>query len=147
MEAFEEPKTLMNSAISYTRAFTIYTTAFLKPAVGDYQIQSGQFFYGLIYQARDYLLSIITRYVKGKNEFAVASAIMLGYNDYLTGDITRAYASSGALHVLSVSGLHVGIMFFMLNILFKPMDFGVEKLRLLKQLLLFPLLWGYACLI
>jgi len=85
---------------------------------GDWKLvksNQGNFLLAQVYHTREYFLSIITRYVKNKNDFAVASAIMLGYNDYMSGDVTRAYASSGALHVLSVSGLHVGIMFLMLN--------------------------------
>ncbi len=148
IEAFEEPKNPDEFSYKLYQSFhNIYHRTFLKP--GSWRLlqhNQGNFFMGLVYQARDYLLSIITRYVKGKNEFAVASAIMLGYNDYLTGDITQAYASSGALHVLSVSGLHVGIMFFMLNILFKPMDSGSRKVKIAKALIIILLIWGYACL-
>lgn len=99
-----------------------------------------------VYRLRAYFLSIITRYVPEKNDFAVASAIMLGYNDYLSGEISRAYATSGTLHVLSVSGLHVGIMFIMLNFLLKAFDKFGRKFQIGKAIFIILFIWFYACL-
>jgi competence protein ComEC len=99
-----------------------------------------------VYRLRAYFLSIITRYVPKKNDFAVASAIMLGYNDYLSGEISRAYATSGTLHVLSVSGLHVGIMFIMLNFLLKAFDKLGRKFQIGKAIFIILFIWFYACL-
>jgi competence protein ComEC len=110
------------------------------------QVKEDNIFFSTIYKMREYFLSILSTYVRDRNQFAVASAIMLGYNDYMNGDITRAYASSGALHVLSVSGLHVGIMFFMLNVLLKFMDNRGRKLEITKSVSIILFIWLYACL-
>jgi len=80
-----------------------------------------------------------------KNELAVASALMLGYKDLIEDDLQRAYSSAGAMHVLAVSGLHVGIVYgiftFLLSFLGR-FRFG----NALKTLLLILLIWGYALL-
>jgi len=56
--------------------------------------------------------------VKG-DEFAVASALLLGYNDKLDTELKQDYAGAGAMHILCVSGLHVGIIYLVLsNLLF-----------------------------
>lgn len=98
------------------------------------------------YQLRDYFLSLIKKYVSDKNNLAVAAAITLGYNDYMNGEVTQAYASSGALHVLSVSGLHVGIMFLMLNFLLKWMDKRGRKMQIAKAFIVIIFIWFYAIL-
>lgn len=50
-----------------------------------------------------------------KREYAIANGIILGLLDDLDQETRSAYAASGAMHVLSVSGLHVGILFVILN--------------------------------
>lgn len=148
IEEFDAPKNPEEFNFKLYQSFhNIYHRTFLKP--DDWKLvasNNGYFLMATIYRMREYFLSLITKYVKNKNDFAVASAIMLGYNDYMNGDITRAYASSGALHVLSVSGLHVGIMFFMLNILLKWMDNRGRKMVITKAVIVITFIWFYACL-
>ena len=50
------------------------------------------------------------------DELAVATALVLGKRDLLTSEIQSAYADTGAVHVLAVSGLHVGIIFVLINL-------------------------------
>jgi competence protein ComEC len=92
IEEFEEPKNPDEFSFKLYQSFhNIYHRTFLKP--GDWKLMSvneGNIFFATIYEMREYFLSLITKYVKDKNDFAVASAIMLGYNDYMNGDITRA---------------------------------------------------------
>ncbi len=73
------------------------------------------------YQLRSFLQGRITHHLGETAESAVFSALILGIKDHLDNDLTKAYASAGAMHVLAVSGLHVGIVFLILNYLFKPL--------------------------
>jgi competence protein ComEC len=67
------------------------------------------------YSIRNKLLEIYKEYgIKGE-EFGLLAALTLGAKDYLSDEIIEAYSDSGAMHVLSVSGLHVGIIFIVLN--------------------------------
>ena len=68
-------------------------------------------------RARNHLLSVLSRNGITGEEFAVASAILLGYSDFLDDDLRRIYSGSGAMHVLCVSGLHVGIVYMVLAFL------------------------------
>jgi competence protein ComEC len=79
------------------------------------------------------------------DELSVASALILGYRAELDRELMSAYAGAGATHVLAVSGLHVGIVYFILNALLKFMDrrkYG----RIIKTVLLIGILFGYASL-
>lgn len=52
--------------------------------------------------------------------FGVFAALVLGYRNELEGEIQSAYANAGTMHVLAVSGLHVGILYFLLSVVVKP---------------------------
>jgi len=97
------------------------------------------------YSLREYLLNIYKENNISGDEFAVGSALVLGYTDKLDQDIISAYASSGALHVLSVSGLHVGIIFIICNYLLFFLD-KFKHGKLIKCISLLFIIWFYATL-
>lgn len=80
--------------------------------------------------------------IKGR-EFAVASAILLGSDDYLEADQQKEFAGAGAMHILCVSGLHVGIIYLILNSMLLFLD-KRKGGRVLKVFLLLSLIWFYA---
>lgn len=96
-----------------------------------------------IYDVRSYFLSLIMQTVHGANELAVATAIMLGYRDYISDEVMQAYSGSGVLHVLSVSGLHVAVLYYVLNILFGWMD-RRRKLQIAKGIIVIVIMLFYA---
>jgi competence protein ComEC len=92
--------------------------------------------------ARLWAEGTIVRHVHGDRARAIASAFVLGVTDGLDGELTNAYAATGAMHVLSVSGLHVGIVYWLLLLLFKPFHPNQARWPLLVISLL--VLWVYA---
>lgn len=94
---------------------------------------------------RDRLLEVMRKYRINGDEFAVGGALLLGYEDKLDQDIINSYSATGALHVLSVSGLHVGIIYIVFNALLGFMGQG-KRARIIKAILLILLLWFYASL-
>jgi len=69
----------------------------------------------------------------------------LGYEEEIDQQIINAYSASGALHVLSVSGLHVGIIFIALNMFLSFMD-RKRKAKIVKSFIIVLFLWFYALL-
>ncbi len=59
---------------------------------------------------RQYCIQTIKKYIKNEDNRAIASAMLLGYRNNLSEEIYTAYTDTGAVHVLAVSGLHVGIV-------------------------------------
>ncbi|MGD2033698.1 MAG: ComEC/Rec2 family competence protein [Bacteroidales bacterium] len=51
------------------------------------------------------------------DELAVLSALAAGNREYLGDEIKNRYAGAGAMHVLAVSGLHVGILYLFLSMI------------------------------
>ena len=93
--------------------------------------------------ARQFLLSSLKSNGIEGDQYAIASALILGSKDELDFEIKQAYATAGAMHVLAVSGLHVGIIFLILNTLLSILD-SSKKGRLIKAIIILIGLWVYA---
>lgn len=100
---------------------------------------------GWFADARTFLIGKMQESGLEGDELAVASALILGFRDNLDKELMSAYAGAGATHVLAVSGLHVGIVYFIINFFLRFMDRD-KYLRWCKTLLLIVLLVGYAAL-
>jgi competence protein ComEC len=78
-----------------------------------------------------------------ERESAVASALILGATDQLEPQLIQAYSVSGVLHVLSVSGLHVSIVFLIFGKILTPLTRS-KKGNYTRVVLLLVLIWLYA---
>jgi competence protein ComEC len=78
-------------------------------------------------------------------ELSIIQALLLGQRQEISQDVYSNYAAAGVIHILAVSGLHVGIILLLLNWLLKPVE-RIPKGKLIKTLLLLLLLWGFAFL-
>ena len=67
---------------------------------------------------QNYLSQTIRKFIRREREQAVLLALTIGERDYLDADIRRQYSTAGAVHILAVSGLHVGIVLWILNKIF-----------------------------
>ena len=78
-------------------------------------------------------------------DFAVATALVLGMSDYLDNDTRSQFSAAGAMHVLCVSGLHVGVIFLVMSSMLAFLNRN-KYTRLLRALLLLGGIWFYALL-
>lgn len=78
-----------------------------------------------------------------EKELQVLAALILGQQQEISPDIIRDYQYAGAVHILSVSGLHVGFLLLFVN-------YGIGLLpnnsntRALKLILVILFLWSFA---
>ncbi|WP_236552310.1 ComEC/Rec2 family competence protein [Flavobacterium sp. 9R] len=84
-----------------------------------------------------------------KKALPVAMALLLGQQQDIDPNITKDYQYAGAVHILSVSGLHIGFIVLFINFLMRPIP-NTQKGRFLKlsisllSLALFGVLAGLA---
>ncbi len=76
-------------------------------------------------------------------ERALVKALVLGQRDELDRTINQAFVRSGTVHVLAVSGMHVGLIYVLLGRLLALVGHGGSAL-LLRSVLLLACLWAYA---
>lgn len=94
---------------------------------------------------REGIISRLRTYDFGPDELAIIQALLLGQRQEISQEIYSNYAAAGVIHILAVSGLHVGIILLLLNRLFKPLE-RLRWGRFIKLVLLLCLLWGFALL-
>jgi competence protein ComEC len=92
---------------------------------------------------RKKLVATLRQALTDDNAFAVGSALILGQKEYLSPELRNAYSSSGAMHVLAVSGLHVGIIYLILQ-QFLSFIKGFKGDKWLQLILILVALWTYA---
>jgi competence protein ComEC len=94
---------------------------------------------------RDKVLYVLQKYIPDKQVLAIVSAIFLGYDEWLDPDVKGVFAASGAMHILCVSGLHVGIIYFMFSFLLSFLKHSNRR-RVVKNILLILIIAAYALL-
>ena len=80
-----------------------------------------------------------------QEELGIIQALLLGQRQDISEEIYNNYAAAGVIHILAVSGLHVGIILWLLHKLFSPLE-RRKKGRVLKTIILIALLWLFAIL-
>ncbi|CAI8302917.1 MAG: ComE operon protein 3 [Flavobacterium sp. SCGC AAA160-P02] len=80
-----------------------------------------------------------------KDELAVINALLLGQRQDISKELIEDYSKAGAIHILAVSGLHVGIILLILSFVLQPLErFKRGKVVKLSMMIIF--LWFFALL-
>jgi len=94
---------------------------------------------------RRVLLVCLRTIVPDTQACAIASALMFGYRNDLDNNLVASFRNIGAAHILAISGTHFAIVFGMLYALLSFWG-NSRRGRLVRQLMLLPLVWGFAFL-
>jgi competence protein ComEC len=130
----------------YTAFQEIYYQVFLKKT--DYLVmhEKKQAAFALfILNTRQWVLQTITRYLPDKKVAGLAEALLIGYKDDLDKTLVTAYSNTGVVHVIAISGLHVGIIYWLLLLLTAPLR-RKKKMNWLSMALVIAGLWLFALL-
>lgn len=76
------------------------------------------------------------------DELAIINALILGQRQDISKTVYTNYVNAGAIHILAVSGLHVGILLLFLNLLLKPLRY-LKKGNLIQVIVILIMLWCY----
>ena len=87
----------------------------------------------------------LQQYDFSEDELAIMNALLLGQRQDISKELTANYSKAGAIHILAVSGLHVGIILWMLSFVLKPLE-RYKKGKVIKLVLLVLFLWFFAVL-
>jgi competence protein ComEC len=95
------------------------------------------------YKVNKWADSVFTSHLGNGQEFAIVKAMILGIRDGIDPELQQAYSAAGAVHILSVSGLHVGVLFAAISFVL-----GFLKRRkggkYVFAVIMLGLLWFYA---
>jgi competence protein ComEC len=131
---------------AYNKRKGIYYRAFIQPnQVLSYSPDDGFSINGLTYRAEQYLLALSAKHFNSPSEKALSDALVLGYQDDLDEETVTRFSKSGTSHVLAVSGLHIGILWLVVDKLLFFLN-PYKTTRWIKFFLSLGILWAYALL-
>ena len=97
-----------------------------------------------VYQLRDYTLHVLKENLTNKNGIlGIAEALLIGYKNNLDSNLTQAYSKAGVVHIIAISGLHLGLIYGMLLWLLNRIPY-VHKNEWIKALILLSCLWMFS---
>jgi competence protein ComEC len=93
---------------------------------------------------RNLLMNSFDVHQYDKATINIINALLLGQRQDMDAETATNYTDAGVVHILAISGLHIAILFYILNIILKPLNRFNKKGRLLQLLLVLSFLWFFA---
>jgi competence protein ComEC len=124
----------------------IHHQVFLRP--GDFTILDGtkqHWFAKMLFDIRGWVLSTLKKYICQENEVAVAEALLIGYRDDLDRELVQSYSNTGVVHIIAISGLHLGMIYGMLVFILKPLR-RKKRGSIVQALVILFVLWMFTFL-
>jgi competence protein ComEC len=97
-----------------------------------------------LFQTREQVVSILKKYISGEKEQGLAEALLIGYKDDLDKNLVQAYSNTGVVHIIAISGLHLGLIYWLLLRLTRP--FKRKRWLLLRCVVIISSLWLFSLL-
>lgn len=95
-----------------------------------------------LFNLRDATIHNLQQYIPGEKEQGVAEALLIGYREDLDKDLVQAYSNTGVVHIIAISGLHLGMIYGLMVWIF-----GVFKrfkiARIIKPFAILFVLWTF----
>ena len=119
---------------------------YLKP--DEFEVLNGKkekWLKSILYSVREKVLGILRKNIKSEKEMGLAEALLIGYKDDLDQSLVQSYTNTGVVHIIAISGLHLGLIYWLLRLLFKPLQ-KRKKIKWLRPLFIITGLWLFSLL-
>ncbi|HLG39193.1 MAG TPA: ComEC/Rec2 family competence protein, partial [Chitinophagaceae bacterium] len=119
---------------------------YLKP--GEFQLleeKNTTLYQQLFYPVRKKVLNIIRTNIRGDKETGLAEALLIGYKNDLDKTLVQSYTNTGVVHIIAISGLHIGLIYWLLVQLLRPLQ-KRKYSKWLQPILIIAGLWAFSLL-
>lgn len=120
---------------------------FLKE--NEYEIiKSGQNqnqFKSFIFSSPEKILVNLSKIFMEIKERGLAQALLIGYKNDLDQSLVQAYTNTGVVHIIAISGLHLGLIYWLLSLLTKPLK-REKQFKWIAPVFIITGLWLFALL-
>ena len=128
----------------YLKSIDVYGQIYVDtPKILSYENGSQEL--GVLLRLRTTILEKLEASGLNDNPRGVIEALVLGQRQNVDPEVTKSFRDAGVIHILALSGLHVGIILLILRVLTKRilrMKYG----RWIQSVILIFLLWSFALL-
>ncbi len=129
----------------YLKKKDVHHQAYVRDSAVVFVQNEGNSFVKTLNDSRNFLINLLDKSGLQEENLAVAKALILGEKSGLDRETMNAYSASGTMHVLAVSGLHVGIVMLLLSFFLKPIK-NIPRGRIMYVILIVIFIWLYALL-
>jgi competence protein ComEC len=100
--------------------------------------------YSFIFWARTAVINTLQKYIVGSKKVSgIAEALLIGYKEDLDKDVVQAYSNTGVVHIIAISGMHLGLIYVVLVWLFSRLPF-VKRSAIVRVVLILGCLWLFS---
>ncbi len=99
----------------------------------------------LLFRVRDFIIHTLRTYINSRTEAGVAEALLIGYRNDLDKELMQSYSNTGVVHIIAISGMHLGMIYGLLVFLLNPLR-TVPGIGKMTPLLIFCTIWGFSLL-
>jgi competence protein ComEC len=99
----------------------------------------------LLNRLREKVLHIVRTHIPGEKEQGLAEALLIGYKNDLDKTLVQSYSNTGVVHVIAISGLHLGLIYWLLVRLLQPLR-RTKQTKWLHPVLVITGLWTFSVL-
>jgi len=105
---------------------------------------TGSVLFKTIYALKEKTLETLqTNINKQHGSLGIAEALLIGYKNDLDKEMVQAYSNTGVVHIIAISGLHLGLIYMVLFWLLERLPI-VKRNRFIKALILLSCLWIFS---
>lgn len=149
----EKPRRVMSTSnpgafnfSSYANQMQVTQTLYLQDGQTYIRIRdAGKYNTSIIEKIREKILQIIRTTIKDSSHIGLAEAMLIGYREDLDKELLNTYVDTGVVHVIAISGMHLGLIFMLIDLGIKSI-FGKNRAAFAGILITIPLLWTFAIL-
>ena len=98
-----------------------------------------------LFEIREKLLNSFNQHSFVQKTKGVINALLFGQRILLDPETIQSYSNAGVIHILAISGLHVGIIYLIISLLFKPLN-RIKNGKIINLTLVIGILWFFAFL-
>lgn len=122
----------------------LYHQVYLRP--GEYVLlpeKDKDDLAGKLFSGREKIVGVLRKFISAR-EAGLAEALLIGYKDDLDKELVQSYVNTGVVHIIAISGLHLGLIYWLLMQLFGWIKF--RRLQWMKFVMIIGALWVFALL-
>lgn len=99
-----------------------------------------------LFSTREKILTTLQSAIgNNKDELGIAEALLIGYTNDLDKDLVQAYSNTGVVHIIAISGMHLGLIYVMLVWIFARAPY-IKNQKWLQVVLILASLWIFSLL-
>jgi competence protein ComEC len=101
---------------------------------------------GFIFKTRQHILSVLHNNIPNdEDQQAIAAALLIGYNNDVDKELKQAYANTGVVYLIAVSGMSLGLLYILLSGFFSKIPV-IKRSKWVELILVVCCLWIFALL-